>query len=268
MRHRFLAVLTLIAGLGSIADTASAQAFPPQIPYATIEPLIRNFIASQVPSRVSGHESCATIFCPDADWRVDLSTAFRFTSTPQPRIVPRGPSPWIDGFDIELDAQAEVTLNANAYIEIGGPASDIDPPNWPLTKRVGIHFEASVFTEPAVEVDPDSINIWLTDDGGNINVDGLNGDLTVLGIEVGVIAGFVLLDPITGGILGAILGNVAAEAAEKKIRSEIEKRVSQVLADASREMNEELRARIIPELPRINDALAVLISLITGMPTS
>ncbi len=124
---------------------------------------------------------------------------------------------------------------------------------------MGLHVRLKVFFEPTTEKNPVSVNAWLTDDGGSVNVNGLNRDLTILGAEAGAIVGLVLLtDPFSGGIFGAILGYAGAEAAEDVIRDVIDREATKAIAKASTEMNTRLQALVKPNANRIYDALALL----------
>ncbi len=261
LKKRFLAGLLCVAGLLGGVFPVRADDFG-RIPYAAIEGILRDLIASQVNGRFNGKEVCPTVFCPDATWRADVSSNIRFTKNIQPTLTPMGPSPWIDGFRINLETQIEVSLYADAYIEIGGPAKDISF-NMPINKLIGVHLSAIVYTEPAPELKSDSIAFSLSDDGGNVQINGLNGDMTILGIEAGAIAGLVLVgDPITGGILGAVLGNKAANIAKDKIRAEVSQRAAVAISQASFEGNNQLRKYVIPNIQRVNSVLALLPAVI------
>lgn len=263
-----LAALAVMGAILSNLTTASAQAGMPwgeQIAWKTIETVIQDELKNSIPAKVSGTETCPTILCPDAHWSVTLSPSFHFTKTGLPTIHPRGPSGWLDGVDIELDVQGELDVDANAYIEIGGPAKDIDPPTWHLKKLIGFHVMATIFTDPTPEKDPISIQVSLSDDGGNVDVNGLNHDFIILGAEGGALATIVLFgDPVVGGIIGAVLGNVAAEKAEAKIRDNINKQFAAALTKASLRINSEVQSRVVPVADRAYDAIAALIAALLG----
>lgn len=259
---KLFCLLLICLGLAYGAGTAHAQAYP-SIPYALVESTIRKLVKGAIEGRRTGSESCPTIFCPDADWRIDLSADFRFTQNPQPRLVPLGPSPWLDGFTVTLDAQAEVTVLADAYIDINGPTKDIDF-RVPVNKLIGIHFRAIVYTQPRIEIASDSIRFSLSDDGGNIEVQGLRGDLTILGVEAGAITGLIVGAGIIGSVFGAVLGNRAADVAQDKIKDEVQRRAATAIAQASRQMNSQLRKYIIPLVPRVNSAVGTLVSLVSN----
>jgi hypothetical protein len=258
MRH-FLTALAVLVG-SSFATPASAD-FTDDIPWTVIESTVEALLREEIASKYSGREKCPTVLCPDAEWEVKIQTDFRLTRKSPPTIRPRGPSGWLDGVDVEFDLQGEVRLTVDPFVRIVGPARNIDPDDWTITKLIGIHAIFSAYTRPDVEKEPLSVQVWLTDDGGNISVDGLNRDLIILGAEVGAVGGAIFLgDPLTGAFLGVLAGDRAAEAAEKAIRKRIAAAATTAINVASAQLNHEVQTRVVPEGNRLIDALATLIS--------
>lgn len=263
-RHLMIAASALIIIL-QLARNVSAQQYS-QMPYELIEQLTQSYVRRAVDGRQNGNVTCPTILCPDVNWRVDLSTNIKFMQKPQPRLIPRSASTWLDGFELILDTQVAMTVTANVYIDINGPMKDISM-SIPINKLVGVHMMAAIYLQPQIQIDPNSIKLWLTDDGGNVQVNGLAGDLRIMGAEIGTAIGLVFGGPLAGGLLGSIIGNSASDIAKRKIKSIIQRKSSEAINIATKKIAKEIYSNFVPHIKSINKNLSLLPSLIGQLLT-
>ncbi|HMJ16495.1 MAG TPA: hypothetical protein VK524_34010 [Polyangiaceae bacterium] len=203
------------------------------IPYDQLEPLIRQQIKAVADGTKSGTAVC-TDPCPDVPWSVTTVADFAFTQKNQPTLTSLGNASE-NRVRIDLNAQARVKLNVHAYADLPGSDADVDVP---VEVLIGIQATSTVKLWPNIA--HEGLDIDLTLDGSNIEIQGLNGDAIAIGAELGAIVGSTPLGIALGGpflaIVGAILGNEGAEIAKDKIKQAISARLDDALTQAEQQI--------------------------------
>ena len=233
-------------------EEASATPFSRSfsIPYATIEPLIRNQIKSVLDKKFSGTAVCDDL-CPDVDYWVTFVADFAFTQKGQPVVQAFG-NATENGVTVRFNAQAKIKLDVHVHAKTWFDSADVDIP---IEVLLGLRPTVSATLWPIINmVDSD---IHLTLDGSNVTITGLNGEAVQLGIELGTILGFTPLGlasggPLAWGFLGAIMGNEGAEIAETKINSLIERRLELEITKANDLIEAEVMKFIDPMIAQAN----------------
>ncbi|HEY6556318.1 MAG TPA: hypothetical protein VI072_03555, partial [Polyangiaceae bacterium] len=204
-----------------------AFSLPLFIPYDQLEPAIRQQIKAVADGTKSGTAVC-TDPCPDVDWSVTTVANFAFTQKNQPTVQSIGNASE-NRVKIDLNAQARIKLDVHAHMDIP-LASDVDV-DIPVEVLIGIHATSTVKLWPNVA--HEGLDIELTLDGSNIEIQGLNGDAIAIGAELGAIVGSTPIGLAFGGpllaLVGAILGDEGADIAKQKIKEEIAKQLTDAL---------------------------------------
>lgn len=263
----------LVLILFSVLCTTAVSSGIPQtnpIQYDDIQERIQDHIRSLVDGDYGDTETCPTVFCPDAEWRVSITSSFRFTEHQQPSLTPRSSSPGVDGYRMTVEAQGECTLSADAYIDIHGPVRNIAF-DFSVRQFIGIELSATVLLLPEYELEPDSIDFSLTLDGSSpfdIQIEGVRGDLAVLGLEAGAGSLIVTLSPsasVFGGVWGAVTGYASADVAKKIIKAKIEEEIATMISEALTKITDEVQQHVLPKETRSSNAAGSVASLISSL---
>ncbi len=219
-----------------------AFSMPLHIPYDQLEPAIRQQIKAVADGTKSGTAVC-TDPCPDVDWSITTNANFEFTQQNQPTLQSIGNASE-NRVQIALNTQARIKLDVHAHMDIP-LASDVDV-DIPIEVLVGIHATSTVKLWP--DVAHEGLDINLTLDGSNIEIQGLNGDAIAIGAELGAIVGTTPIGLAFGGpllaLVGAILGDEGADIAKQKIKEEMQKR----LDDALKQGEQQIETALTPIL--------------------
>ncbi len=234
------------------------------VPYDTLEPMLANALEDVVGRTLRFYIKCTFIvddLCPDTEITVKLHSAFRFTQEGQPQITMVGPAS-NNTFRIKLDVQARVGLDAAIHHETGIWYSGSETVD--MYALIGGHASVDIKLWPIPSAT--NLKVELTHDGGNINIEGLSGQI----IGASIIIGAALLGPV-GMALGAILGAIGADAADDAIKEEINQTITEQLNAVNPQLRELVKGQIDPvigaavdyrskvmntRIPRLNMTLA------------
>ncbi|HET9957473.1 MAG TPA: hypothetical protein VFQ61_23400 [Polyangiaceae bacterium] len=228
------------------------------IPYATLETQGRAQIA-QLTKPLTGHEPCGDgildPLCPDADWTVTFTADFRFTQHADPVLTAYG-TPAENGVRAHLETELSVQVNAHVHVETSIQDADFDVP---IDALIGVSATTAFKLYPVLQAD--ELDLKLTWRGGNVELEGLDGQAIADGAVLGTALGFTPLGavfggPLGGGILGAVTGQVALDAAKEKAKGIIEQKAKAALESAGTLVTNELGARLRPKLQQANNVLA------------
>ena len=246
---------------------------PLNIPYAQLEPLIRQQIKAVADQTKTGTAVC-TDPCPDVDWKIKSVADFAFTQTGQPTLASIGNASE-NRVEVSVHSQARIKLNVDVHAETWFDSVDVQVP---IDILVGIHAKSRIKLWP--DVKHESLEIDLTLDGSNINLSDLNGEAIAVGAKIGAILGSTPLGIALGGpllsLLGALIGNEGADIAKAEIEKAIAARLdaalgqaetqlvnalSPILGSAAVQANQVKNNLLNQPLPGVNQSLNQLASL-------
>lgn len=214
-------------------NSQPAFSLPLSIPYAQLEPVIRQQIKAVADQTKTGTAVC-TDPCPDVDWKVKSVADFAFTQTGQPTVVSIGNANE-NRVEVSVHSQARIKLDVDVHAETWFDSADVKVP---IEIVVGIQAKSRIKLWP--DVKHESLVIDLTLDGSNINLQGLNGEAIELGAKLGAILGSTPLGIALGGpllsVLGAVIGNAGADIAKAQIEKAIAARLDAALGQAETQL--------------------------------
>ncbi|MEZ4449677.1 MAG: hypothetical protein R3B09_09365 [Nannocystaceae bacterium] len=218
-----------------------------EVPYATLEPLLAAGLEDVVGRTLHFKVKCYGLgideLCPDTDITVKIHSSFKFTQKGQPTVTSLGAAA-DNKVRVKLDAQARVALDVSIHHKTGiwySGSETID-----IFALVGAHGQVDLKLWPTVGAE--GLDVKLTHDGGNIDINGLSGQI----IAGGAILGGALLGPI-GAAFGAILGSIGADAAEDAIKDAINGVITEQLNAANVQLRDQVAGQIDPLIAQAVD---------------
>ncbi|PCC75281.1 hypothetical protein SAMN02745121_03996 [Nannocystis exedens] len=220
-----------------------------EIPYDPLEELIDDKLDELVPNKIGDTVVC-TDPCPDVTWSIRIQPTFKFTKKNQPVVTKIGPS-GDARVKVELSTQAKVSVHADVHAETWFDSVDV-----PVDVFVVVGVKASVEFGLWPKIDPKPVQLEFTLDDKNIDLE-LNGTAVGLGMKWGTIIGLSPVGLLVGGpILGpllAILGDEAADVAEQRVSQVFYDRTEQLLAEATRGLEDMVNDYIEPYVQQVHD---------------
>ena len=217
------------------------------VPYDTLEPLLANLLEDVVGRTRHFYVKCSGLgvdeLCPDTDITVKMHSSFRFTQKGQPVITSIGPAT-DNTFRIKLDVQARLGLDAAIHHETGIWYSGNETVD--IFVLIGGHASVDLKLWPVPSAS--NLKVELVREGGNIGIEGLEGQI----IGLSVVVGAAVLGPV-GALLGGILGSIGAAAAEDLIKEEINQAISEQLSAFNPQLRELVQGQIDPVIGQAVD---------------
>jgi hypothetical protein len=217
------------------------------VPYDTLEPTIANMLEDVVGRNLHFYVKCTGLgideLCPDTDITVKIHSGFKFTKKGQPVVTQIGPAS-DNKFRVSLDLQARISLDAAIHHETGIWYSGSETVDLFLLLGGRASVDLTLWPTPAAS----NLKVELKREGGNIDIDGLSGQI----IGLGAVTGAVLLGPV-GAAFGAILGAIGAGAAEDAIKDAINDAIDDQLSAANVQLRELVQAQIDPAVAQVVD---------------
>lgn len=230
------------------------------IPYDVVQEMANTALKANIDQTISDKVTLADP-SPDVNYSVKISSNFEFIKQGQPLVTPFGTSTQ-NGLNISLeDVQAKLTLNISVHADSWTQTVDV---KLPIEVILGAHANASAYLWPTIEV-PEK-KVFLSLDGKNIELIGLNGEAIQLGAKLGAflfsmpIANVLItgttglpVDPLTGAIIGAIVGNTGAKIAEEKVKAIVSHQIENALATVNNQLETELAKYVDPVVNQANN---------------
>jgi hypothetical protein len=150
------------ASLNSVEKHGADPRFEKEfsILYDPVESLIRDEIKKKVDGSPDGTAGCPSIFCPDLNWRVTVTSGFAFTEEGQPEVTY---DPQQNGVNITVTAKAKLTLDAAS--KVWNPA---DSASYSIHKEYPISIDGSAKLNLWPTLQSEEPSIRLLDDNGNV----------------------------------------------------------------------------------------------------